>query len=416
MTPDATDRALSPYRAVELSGANTVLCGKMLADLGADVIKVEPPGGDPCRHLEPFFTDPEGREQSLVWRAYNRGKRGITLDLTTEEGRELLTRLAGQADFLIESYPPGTLDGLGLGWKALHALNPRLILVSVTPFGQSGPYLRYKGTDIVPLALGGYMYMCGDKERAPVRVSLPQTFNHASGAGAMGALAALQQRHRTGLGQHVDVSAHHVYLTVSIQPYIFWDLQRTTLSREGSHRDRGYRRPVRVVYPAKDGHVAWLPSVGSVGGKALLAVIERMRKDGFDPGILGRVDWLQDAFATMTAEEIDACMNRLCAYFGSKTKQELFEMALETTFTLAPVYTVVDIFDDAQLRSRGYFEAAPGDDPRLRYPGPALRLSETPLRPGAVAPRLGQHNEDVYAGELGLAGKALADLRRRKAI
>ncbi len=414
---DATkEGALAPYRLLEMPGIQTVLCGKIFSDLGADVIKAEPARGDPCRGLEPFFEDSQGRQASLFWRAYNRGKRGITMNLTRGEGRELFEKLILKMDFLVEGYPPGYLDDLGLGFEQLRLLNPKLIMVSITPFGQTGPYKDYRGPDIIPLALGGYMHMCGDKEHPPVRVSLPQAYHHASGAGAVGAMMAHFQRLKTGRGQHVDVSAQHTYLAIAAQPYAFRDVEGVTLNRQGSSRDRGYKAPVRVVYPCRDGYVVWLHMTGPLGGPSALQLLERMNREGFGSHLLNSLDWMEDTFPKMSRQEIIEAMDCFGAYFLSKTKEEMFRMALEINLTMAPVYSVEDICHDEQMRARDFFETPEGEEPRLSYPGPAIRMSETPVDQGALAPQIGQHNEQIYLEELGLSRQEMERLRGLEAI
>jgi len=162
---DKEEGMLSPYRVLDLTDTNGLLCGKLLGDLGADVIKIERPGGDAARNLGPFYHDEADPEKSLFWFAFNTSKRGITLDIETAEGQETLKSLVKGADFVIESFPPGYLDRLGLGYSALEKINPRIILVSITPFGQTGPYKDYKAPDIVAFAMGGYMYPFGDPDR-----------------------------------------------------------------------------------------------------------------------------------------------------------------------------------------------------------------------------------------------------------
>jgi len=153
---------LSPYRVLDLTDERGLLCGKILADLGADVIQVEPPGGSSARNLGPFYRDQVHPEKSLFWWAYAANKRGITLDPGTADGKRLLLRLVKDAHFVIESYPPGYLAGLGLSYQELAATNPSLVMVSITPFGQGGPYAHYKAPDLVGMALGGFMYLTGD--------------------------------------------------------------------------------------------------------------------------------------------------------------------------------------------------------------------------------------------------------------
>ena len=192
---------LSPYRVLDLTDEKGFLCGKLLGDLGADVIKVERPGGDPARSIGPFYHDEADPEKSLFWFAFNTSKRGITLDIETAEGQEVFKRLVESADFVIESFPPGYMDQLGLGYSALEEVNPGIIMVSITPFGQTGPYKDYKAPDIVAWAMGGSMYPFGNADRPPVRISHhSQAYLHASGEAAVGAMLALYYRSITGEG------------------------------------------------------------------------------------------------------------------------------------------------------------------------------------------------------------------------
>ena len=190
MTGAQANFLLSPYRVLDLTDERGLLCGKILADLGADVIQIEPPGGSSARDIGPFYHDEAHPEKSLFWWAYANNKRGVTLNLDTVDGRQLLQRLARGAHFLIESWPPGYLESLGLGYEALAAINPELIVVSITPFGQDGPYAHYKATDVTGMAMGGLMYLTGDPDRAPVRVGFPQFYLHGAAAGATGAMLA----------------------------------------------------------------------------------------------------------------------------------------------------------------------------------------------------------------------------------
>ena len=167
------DFLLAPYRVLDLTDERGLLAGKILADLGADVLQIEPPGGSPARKIGPFHGDDPQPEKSLFWWAYAANKRGITLDLEQKDGQALLEKLVAEADFLIESFTPGYLDGLGLGYQHLAEINPKLVMVSITPFGQDGPYSNYQATDIVGMALGGFMYLTGDEDRAPIRISFP---------------------------------------------------------------------------------------------------------------------------------------------------------------------------------------------------------------------------------------------------
>jgi crotonobetainyl-CoA:carnitine CoA-transferase CaiB-like acyl-CoA transferase len=193
--------SLDPYRVLDLTDEKGMLCGRILGDLGADVIKVERSGGDKSRNIGSFYQDMPHPERSLYWFAYNANKRGITLNLQTADGRGLFKRLAKTSDFIIESFAPGYLEELGLGYPVLSEIKPAIILISITPFGQSGPYRDYKSSDIVSMAMGGLMYITGDADRPPVRVSVEQSYLHAGAHAAIGALLALHYRVLTGKDQ-----------------------------------------------------------------------------------------------------------------------------------------------------------------------------------------------------------------------
>ncbi len=170
---------LEGYRALDLTDEKGFLCGKILAELGVDVIKVEKPGGDPARKIGPFWHDQADPEKSLYWFAYNSSKRGITLDLETEEGKRIFRDLVKTADFVIESFAPGDMDKLGFGYSELSRIKKDIILTSITPFGQKGPYSHYQASDLVVMGMAGELFMTGDSDRRPVNMSLPQACLHA---------------------------------------------------------------------------------------------------------------------------------------------------------------------------------------------------------------------------------------------
>ena len=181
---------LAGCRVLDLADEKGILCGKILGDLGADVIKLEPPGGDPARHNGPFYKDIPHPEKSLFWWYTNLNKRGITLNLETEDGRDLFRRLVRTAHFVIESFEPDYMASLGLSYAELEKINRRVIMTSITPFGQSGPYAHYKATDLVGVAIGGMVRMYGDPGRPPVRISAPQFYFLGGIHGAVGSTMA----------------------------------------------------------------------------------------------------------------------------------------------------------------------------------------------------------------------------------
>jgi benzylsuccinate CoA-transferase BbsE subunit len=270
---------LSPYRVLDLTDEKGFFCGKLFGDLGADVIKIERPGGDPARRIGPFYHDEPDPEKSFLWWAFNTSKRGITLDIETSDGQQTFTKLVKNADFIIESFSPGHMDKLGLGYSALEAINPGIIMVSITPFGQTGPYKDYKTSDIVSWALGGYMYLWGDTDRPPVRISHhPQSYLHGSGEAAIGTLLALSYRQKTGYGQHVDVSIQASVARFCYRSVLTWNVQKTIQHRGGGPI---YYRPdvhITSVWPCKDGYVLWTYSGGATGVRQIIEIITQLRE------------------------------------------------------------------------------------------------------------------------------------------
>ena len=250
-----TEASLSRYRALDLTDKNGLLCGKILAELGADVIKVERPGGDSARRLGPFYHDEPDPEKSLLWWAFNTSKRGITLDLTSRDGRQRFLELVRGADIVIESFPPGEMAKLGLGYNELSGVNPGIILVSISGFGQDGPYAHYKAPDIVLQAMGGYMNLTGDADRPPVRISLAQAYLHASSEAATASLIALWHRERTGEGQWVDISAQECIAWLGFNNYIYYDFQGFIRSRGGPFGKHPGGREAPSIFPVSYTHL-----------------------------------------------------------------------------------------------------------------------------------------------------------------
>ena len=415
--------ALEPYRVLDLTGALGALGGRVLAGLGADVIKVERPGGDPARARGPFLGEAPHPHHSLSWIFCNAGKRGVTLDLACAEGQELLRRLVATADFLIESHPPGYLESLALGYDDLAAVNPALVMVRISPFGQSGPYRDWQATDIVAWAMGGQMYLDGDADRPPVRVSAPQTELLASAHAAAGAMTAHYHRRRTGLGQQVDIAAQEcVTWTLMIAAQI-WDISRINPRRGGAVRRNvraaGTAIESRVIWPCKDGFVLW--TLGGGGQRGALtstqALVAWMAEEG-EAGAAAEVDWSQLSPASMDQETYDRLSAPFLAFFGTRTKRGLFEGALARSIQLAPVNELPDVAASPQLEARGYWTdiAHPYLDTVLRFPGAPVKLSATPWRLDRPAPLPGEHNGGVYGGLLGLSAAEIDALREKGVI
>lgn len=409
---------LSPYRVLDLTDERGVLCGKILADLGADVIQVEPPHGSPARRIGPFYRDEVDPEGSLFWWAYAANKRSITLDVTTADGRTLLERLVKTADFLIESGAPGELGALGLGWEALAAINPALIMVSITPFGQDGPYAAYKATDLVGMGMAGFMYVTGDPDRAPLRVGSPHFWLHGAGAGATGAMVALAHRTRTGLGQHVDASCQEAVARALANAPQTWAVEHTIIRRQGSYRQMGASAYMRITWPCRNGFVNFQFSGGAGSGPSVNRLVRWMTEEGMGDAYLESLDFSTLGYGTITPEVLERIVPPVERFMMSHTKQELFEGAVARRILLFPVATPADILANPQLEARQYFQEVihPELNTRLTFLGPFVRASATPLRPRRFPPRLGQHNTEIYVEELGLAREDLARLREMGAI
>jgi len=409
---------LSPYRVLDLTTERGFLCGQILGDLGADVIKVEPPGGTPGRRLAPFYRDEPHPDRSLYFWAYNRNKRGITLDLERPEGQELFRRLAARADFLLESETPGELARRGLGPDDLARENPGLVYVSITPFGQDGPKATYADADLVILAAAGPLYLTGDHDRPPVRVSVPQAYLHASVDAAAAALIANHERARSGRGQHVDVSAQQA-VTLATQSNIV----SAAIGAVEMERIAGGARvgplTARFLWPARDGWVSITFLFGSSFGPFTARLMACVHAAGFCDAATRDKSWIEYFALLLTGRETVAEYERVketvAAFTASRTKAELFALATERGLLIAPVATADELAASAQLAARDYWRMV--EHPELgvsvRYPGPFARASATPIAYRRRPPLVGEHNREILAGELGLSADALADLARR---
>jgi crotonobetainyl-CoA:carnitine CoA-transferase CaiB-like acyl-CoA transferase len=405
-------RPLARYRVVELAGPATLQCGKALADLGADVIKLEPPGGDPARTLPPLA--PDG-STGLYWLAYSQGKRSAVADLETAAGRGTLEQLAACSDVVVESFPPGYLDALDLGYERLRAINPGLVLTSVTPFGQTGPYAERRGSDLVHLAMGGYLYMTGPPDGAPIKPSAPfQTYLHASMQAVAATLLALRQRRRTGLGTHVDQAMRDTGVWMLTHTYQFWDLLGVNLKRQGASRDMGGVLRLPSIWRAQDGYVVWLFQTGHIGGQRMYQLVEWMARDGFAPDWMRDVTWESFDLLGAGAEKRDELVHAFSAFFAAKTREELFEWALPRGVMLAPVQTLADVAEDPQLAARGTWRdlQPPAGDAQLQVPGPPVRFSATAWEPCGRVAGVGEDDPAVYGDLLGVDGHVESATRR----
>ncbi len=415
---------LGECRCLDLTNERGLLCGKMLAELGTDVIKIEPPGGDPARNIGPFYKDIPDPEKSLFWFALNTNKRSITLNIETADGQGIFKRLVKTADFVIESFDPGYMDSLGLGYAALEELNPGLVMTSITPFGQTGPYAHYKASDMILSAMGGFMYLNGYPDQPPVRISAPQAYFAGSIHGAMAALIAFYYRETTGDGQHVDVSIQEaVTHLLSIGPGE-WESTKINARRAGPGLFHARPTPPgptmpRFHWPCKDGYVGFVLGGGVQRGlvHSTAALLEMMNKEGMG-------GWLKDydpnTFdgSTILQEERERMNEVFIAYFETKTRQELFDAAVEKEIVLCTLNTTKDIVESPQLAAREYFIKVehPELGDTITYPGVSVKSSEVPPRVTHRAPLIGEHNQEIYEKELGFSNEELIILKQAGVI
>jgi crotonobetainyl-CoA:carnitine CoA-transferase CaiB-like acyl-CoA transferase len=420
MTDANSGGLLSPFRVLDLTDELGFLCGKILGDLGADVIKIERPGGDPARNIGPFYNNDAHPEKSLYWFGFNNNKRGITLDLESGQGQELFRRLVKKADFVIECFAPGYLDRVHLGYDILREINPRLVLTSITPFGQSGPYSRFRASDIEIMALSGCMSITGDPDRPPLRVTFPQSYQWTGSYAAVGSLVAHLHRQRSGQGQQVDVSAQACLLWAFSHAHTFWDLNRHLEKRAGSlmtgRSITGAK--MRVFWPCKDGYLNFIIYGGEAGRKTNQALVEWMDSKKMAPEFLREKNWKSFNIAEVTQEEIDRMEKPIGRFFETITKKEFFEGVIERGMLGYPVASVKEIFEDSQLEARNFWQNIehPELGTSLVYPGGFAKFSEASCKIRCRAPLIGEHNEEVYCGELGLKKKELEDLRSQGVV
>ncbi len=415
-----TEGALAPYRVLDLTEGGCALCGKMLADLGADVIKIEVPGGDSGRSTGPFYKNIPDPQKSLFWFAYNGNKRGITLDIAASDGRDIFRRLVKTADFVIESHPPGYLEALDIGYAALEKSNPRVIMVSISPFGQEGPYARLRASDLITMAMSGFMYLHGDPDRPPVWITFPQASIAGGAEGAAAALIAHWHRETSGEGQHIDVSIQESMTNMLFNATVWWDISGRNLVRVGDTWQIG---PILVPfgYRCRDGYV----SLNLLGGgrpsnvASSAGIVKWMAENGMAPPWLQVFDWVNEFDTTkVTQETVNRIVQAIADFLLTKTKAEVMERALRDNIIIAPVSTAQDIWENPQYRQRHFFVEVehPELGASLPYCGPFAKMSRTALQMKRRPPLPGEHNLEIYEQELKLTRAELLILKQSQVI
>lgn len=400
--------ALSDLRVLDLSTPLAEATGRILVDLGAEVVKIEPPGGCESRFAPPFAFAPAARgtqrpapgqgdpESSLFWRAWGQGKKSVVLDLDAPADREKFLALVDTADVLIESFTPGVMDAKGLGQAALRARNPMLLYVSVSPFGQTGPFAKMPATDLTLAAAGGLLNMTGEGDRPPVPVGLPETAHLGATQAAADVLMALYARNRDGRGQHLDSS---------IQAAVLWSLMYVTgfaaLGQDPPQTgdDRAKRKGTMEIIPGlylpsvepcKDGFVAMVLVLAAQGATSFNNAMKWLGEQGGLDAELMQVDWMtwiqQIQAGKLSVEDGNRAVSALLAKFRTMTKAEIQAEAVRQKWLFSPIYLAPDLLTDPQLLARDYWTEVDG----RKVPGPFARLSATPIRYERPAPKLGQ--------------------------
>jgi benzylsuccinate CoA-transferase BbsE subunit len=416
--PDAatsgTPAALAGVRVLDLSGLAGQYCGKQFADLGADVILVEPVGGSPVRREGPFLGDRAHVEFSLQFAYFNAGKRGIALDLDRPEGQHILRQLAGDADLIIEGEKPGVMERRGLSFASLIASNPKLVMTSVTPFGQTGPYANYEAEDIVALALGGLLYLGGYPDTSPIAAFGNQAYLAAAQFAAVASMMALlaAEKDGGGAGRHVDVSIQEC-VTMGLETAIqFYDLEKTVRKRaSGEQIMAGVG-----VFDCADGQIYLM-----AGGIASTRFWENLVNWLVDEGVDAARQLLEPAWQShdyLATPEAKTIFRGLFAPFAAKqTKAYLYQTGQSRRIPICPINTPLDILTSRQLEYRRFFvsqEHTPSGR-MLTVPGAPYQLQETPWRQARPAPRLGEHTSEILAG-LGYDAAARAALLKSGVI
>ena len=411
---------LAGVRVVELADGWAAHCGRILADLGADVVKVEPSSGDSARARPPFIADRPGADRSLWWIALNANKRGVTLDLAHPAGPRVLRRLVERADVLIEAYEPGTLEARGLGADVLSSWNERLIHTSITPYGSDGPLAHAPASDLEVTASSGALALAGEPGQRPLRTTLPQSPFWAGMYGAMGTLFAYLAREASGRGQRVDTSAQASMVTVTPPATVHWDVGHEEHKRLGpfllGRSIVGAR--FRNIWRCRDGYVSFAIQGGAIGRHTGKMLLEWMRTRGEPPAVVAQIE--SDGFdnTTLRQDEVERVEAAIAPFFEGLTKREFFDGVVARNMLGYPVSTVADVEADPQLAARDFWQEVevPAAGRSVAFPGGfALFDGERP-RIHRPAPRLGEHNDEVYVRELAIEARDMEATRMAEAV
>jgi crotonobetainyl-CoA:carnitine CoA-transferase CaiB-like acyl-CoA transferase len=416
-----TEQALADLKVIEYAGGvSGPFCAKLMADLGADVIKIEePPLGDPARQDGPFPGGEPHPERSGLFLYLNTNKRGITLDPGTRKGAEIFRELLRTADVLVENMPPAKMKALGLGYESLSQTSPGLIVTSITPFGQTGPYSHYRGNDLVCCHMSGIAYHTPlggvetPDENPPLKPGGRQSEFVAGATGATATMFAVIHRRATGMGQHMDISQQE-----AIASFLRHQVAYYTYDPEGEYPLRyGSRQRPKLrglgYMPCLDGYIV----NGSREAHQWRALLEMVFGDDLEKN-----EAVKDLFAGefdlfAFVEKLDDIRPVVLEWMAKRRREEVTALAQERLIPIVPCNSAEDLFQSDHLAARDFFiEIEHPEAGRLTYPGAPYRLSETPWRVKGPAPRLGEHNEEILCGRLGHSRQELAKMKESGVI
>ncbi|MDH7793944.1 MULTISPECIES: CoA transferase [unclassified Beijerinckia] len=402
MTERSTEgAALAGVRVLEIAHAAAAVTGRLLADLGADVIKIEPPGGEAARRLPPLATLPNGAEESCYWLAFNTGKRSVTIDLTTQDGRNRFVALARSADIVVTDFERVGINENDELAALARTANPDLIWTEIWPFGRGLPFERYPATDTILQALGGHLFLNGDIDRPPVRIGMPVGVMQGGAEAANAALMAYYHKLRGGPGQRVDISIQECIVWTLLNTTMSWQILALNEERGGAVRkERANKFYTRLVWPCSDGFIFFGP-VGGGGGtareKSFSALVDWMIASGFDAPILHAHDWNGPGQFNIPQSAYDAVTDHIGRFIETKTAAELMQKAVEQRILLAPVSSPRQIFEYPHFRERNFFarlyDGIRGID--VDYPALWAQMSLTPLQALRPAPAPGADTHTI---------------------
>jgi crotonobetainyl-CoA:carnitine CoA-transferase CaiB-like acyl-CoA transferase len=417
MDPTDPPSALHGCRVLDATGVAGSLTGRYLAEMGAQVIKIERPDGSWLRRTGPRVKCGDRLDYGILWLAFNASKMGITLDLREAQGRNIFRRLADKSDLVLESWSPERRDQLGLDYRDLKDTNRRLVWTSVTGYGREGPWASYAATDLVALALGGLLALWGDEDRAPTHAAEPQSFYLASIGAALASTLAIYQASRTGHGQLVDVSTQEM-VTAALAGFMTLSprLEGMEFHRSGARADF-LQLKKRIVFECKDGFIV----CSGVFGPHTKTLVDLMAADGC-AGFLTDENWQLATVSPplgnqwrVTQTELEAAEQILSNWLRKYTQEELLVIAQANELLICPVLDTAGVMALPHLRERNFFQCLTVGGASISLPGPPATLSRTPWRSATPPPLLGEHNNHVF-GELGLTPEEISELKARRVI